>query len=71
MKKLGASGFGGEGGGSNFSNLLAPRASGSRSLMLMAVGKTQMTCIERFEADKAAILGEWNSGDLVDIKYRT
>ncbi len=31
--------------------------------------KTQMTCIERFEADKAAILGEWNSGDRVDITY--
>ena len=29
-----------------------------------------MTCIERFEADKAAIPGEWNSGDRVDIKYR-
>ena len=34
LKKLGASGFGG--GGSNFSNLLAPWASGSRSLMLRA-----------------------------------
>ena len=37
----------------------------------LLVGKTQMTCIERFGADKAAVLGEWNSGDRVDIKYRT
>ena len=29
-------------------------------------GKTQMA---RFEADTAAILGEWHSGDGVDIKY--
>ena len=36
MKKLGPSGFGGGGGGSDFSNLLAPWASGSRSLMLRA-----------------------------------
>ena len=35
----------------------------------LLVGKTQMTCIEGFEADKAAILGEWSSGDRVDIKY--
>ena len=28
-----------------------------------------MSCIERFEADRAAILGVWNSGDWVDIKY--
>ena len=40
-------------------------------LRRLLVGKTQMTCIERFEADKAAILGEWNSGDRVDIKFRT
>ena len=32
---------------------------------------TIMTYIERLEADKAAIPGEWNSGDRVDIKYRT
>ena len=30
-----------------------------------------MTCIERFEADKVAILDVWNSGDRVDIKYGT
>ena len=35
FEKLGASGFWG-GGGSNFSNLLGPWASGSRSLMLRA-----------------------------------
>ncbi len=40
-------------------------------LRRLLVGKTQMTCIERFEADKAAILDEWYSGDRVVIKFRT